>query len=201
MKKPFQIIGGIFLVLTLFSSIAYYQLSLQKIQQDHQIKVENLNQKIAELENQIEESNRAKEITKDWKMYKNEEYKFGFKYPNGWRNKERKIEIQNYFVLAESPDASVLEINLLDNSGELSMIAESEIVKRNCPPDRIISQGNNGVLYATHCGASTEKYIYIFKNKNDKVIQLSYHDDFKSSWSEEEKLEKFNLIISTISLF
>lgn len=199
MKKTLPIAIITSLIIIFFATIVYFQLSLQKTQRDYQVKIESLNQGISRLEKQVEKNQQEKEIAREWSTYKNNDHDFSFKYPADWKDSGRKIEIDNYFT--KNPQVGVLQLELLKQDQSLVKITEDEIKKRNCPPDHVIENSESGLMYVTYCGASTEKYNYLFKNKQGKIIQLSYHDDFDSNWSEEKKLEKFKLIVDTISLF
>jgi hypothetical protein len=181
--------------------IVYFQLRSEREQLDYQVKASNLNQKIVELERQISYNKQKEDSIKDWKNYEDEEFGIQFKYPIEWFKLENKNKYSQAFL--KKPQISVFGVTLINNkTGEsLEEIAKNKLTENGCPADRIIGVDNNGVLYVTECGAMSEIYNYIFKNKKGEVIQFTYHDDFDSNWSEDKKLEKFKQIINTTSLF
>ena len=118
-----------------------------------------------------------------------------------WFKLENKNKHSQTFL--KKPQVAIFGIILFSDTVEKlpEEIAKNKIAENNCPADRIVNVDNSSILYVTECGAMSEIYNYIFKNKKGETIQLSYHDDFDSNWSDDKKLEKFKLIIDSISLF
>ena len=198
MKKTLQV--AIIFSLILAAVVVYYQLNLQNVQRDYQAKTNSLEQKIMELEKQISDNKQKEDNMKNWKNYADEELGIQFKYPTEWFKLENKNKYSQ--TLLKKPQVSIFGITFLNSIGKsLEEVAKNKIKENGCPADRIIATNNNNVLYATECGMMSEIYNYIFKNRKGEIIQLSYHDDFDSNLSEDKKLEKFKLIIDTISLF
>jgi hypothetical protein len=143
-------------------------------------------------------------IPSGWKIYKNFEYHFQFRYPRDWIDMKRDIKIQDYFV--KTPMVDVLDLQLLKEAGTPEEIVSREIQKRHCVDennshfDRIIRHDNNGTLFVQYCSATTETYNYLFSAPLG-TVELSYHDDFLQESSEAKKLDVFNKIIESIKTY
>ena len=80
-----------------------------------------------------------------------------------------------------------------------NFIKEHNCIDSDSPQngDHVIEKINNGVYYAEFCTASTEVYHYVTKLNNDLILNFSYQDDFKDTWSETQKISTLKQIIST----
>ena len=133
-----------------------------------------------------------------WKTYTNTEYGFSFQYPNTWTDTGRSVDIEEYFT--KSPEIEVLDINAVNATGTLTEFADNDIAQNNCPGDQIIQTTNTGVLYVENCSATSESYLYIFRNSQNQAIQLSYQDDFDENASVATKIATLKQIISSLKL-
>lgn len=139
------------------------------------------------------------------KTYSNQTYGFSFQYPSTWTDAARSLDIGDYFTAP--PQVEVLDVSLSSDSGTFQSMATKELQKNNCPGntdnpgDHVINITASGALFAEYCSASTESYIYLFKNTKGQVIELSYQDDFDENSTEPQKLTKLNNIISSIKVY
>lgn len=94
-------------------------------------------------------------------------------------------------------------MDILDGYGATEEIARREIEANNCPDDptngdHIIGSNSEGTYYVLFCSMISPIYNYVFKTSDETVINLSYHDNFMSDWTEDKKLENLKAIINTL---
>lgn len=149
----------------------------------------------------IESGQTSESELKDWKTYKNEQYGFEFKYPNGWESSNQDINYTDWFISPTNGD--VLGLKLLRKVGSASEVANVEIKENDClgnertTGDHLIYSTNTDALYVLYCSAKSESYIYIIKLSSGLFLRMSYHDDFLDDWTEEKKLLTFKQIIES----
>lgn len=138
---------------------------------------------------------------KDWKTYTNSQYGFEFQYPSDWKDANRAIDATDFFTASLQID--VLDLDVLKERGSAKEVANARIKKNNCPGtvdsigDHLIYATDKDALYALYCSATSENYVYIIQSSPNAFIQMSYHDDFSTDWTESNKLVTFNQIRST----
>ena len=157
-------------------------------------------------------SNRAHDVSSSvasvegsWKVYKNDKFGFRFNYPSIWMDAQRDVSITEYFYAP--PEVDVLDIEQINASGTLDVIAQADIETNQClndtnkSYDHIIKSNESGTLFVLNCSAMSETYQYLFNTLHGQVLQLSYHDDFEEYWPEGRKLATFEKIIRTLTIY
>lgn len=110
------------------------------------------------LDNENNNKNQQKNETANWKVYKNEEYGFEFKYPDDYSFEVKKYKLNDWRYVLTSPEGNSLFINLEDNflkSDDFEKFIFDES-KKYCDAD-----GKDGSIY---CLNENKKIKFINKN-------------------------------------
>lgn len=102
----------------------------------------------------------------------------------------------------------MLQFEIKESKNSIQKFSDNEIKENDCKNyknpkqgDHIIKSDVKGILYVLYCSITTESYKYAIELADkSKILLLSYQDNFEEDLTEEEKIELFEKIISTLKI-